>query len=214
LQELDALVDRDRGSVRAELGVAPGTPIAVIAARVCRQKGQDIAVAAWPAVREKVASAELVILGDGPAAAAIAKQAGAAAMSGVSMRGLIDRSTTLRWMYAADIVVCPSRWEGMSLVPLEAAALGRPVVISDVDGAREAVPVQAGSLIPIGDSVAFAAAVTRLLADPGWAMSMGEAARKATLARHAAVGLETAAYRLAVLYTRLVGGDSSDIAAT
>ncbi|HEX3731910.1 MAG TPA: glycosyltransferase [Mycobacteriales bacterium] len=210
LPELNTLTTRDRGGVRAELGVAPGTPIAVLAARLCRQKGQDIAVAAWPKVREVVASAELVMLGDGPDREMLAERAVDPAASGVRMLGLVDRATTLRWMYAGDVVVCPSRWEGMSLVPLEAAALGRPVVISDVDGARESVPVQAGSLIPVGDSDAFAVAVTRLLSDPGWAMEMGEAARSAAADRQAAIGSISASRKLALLYLNIAENEGSE----
>lgn len=41
------------------------------------------------------------------------------------------------WYRAADLVVLPSRWEGMALTPREGMACGRPVVVTDVDGACE-----------------------------------------------------------------------------
>ena len=45
-----------------------------------------------------------------------------------------------RWYRAADLAVLPSLWEGMALTPLEAMACGRPVVVTDVGGARECLP--------------------------------------------------------------------------
>ncbi len=210
VDELVPITERDRGGLRAELGISAGAPLAVVAARMCRQKGQDVAIAAWPKVRDVVPNAELVLLGDGPTRHHLAEQAGDPDASGVRLHGLVDRNTTLRWMYAADVVVCPSRWEGMSLVPLEALALGRPVVVSDTDGMREGVPVQAGLLVPVDQPEPLATAVSRLLSDPGLAMTMGETGRRAAMSEHGKrhepgkSGTASAARRLAQLYPTLV----------
>jgi len=204
LDELSPIVERDRGGLRAEFGLSAGVPLAVLAARMCRQKGQDVALAAWPKVREVVPNAELVLLGDGPTRDTLTEQAGDPDISGVRLHGLADRATTLRWMYAADVVICPSRWEGMSLVPLEALALGRPVVASDTDGMRESVPVQGGVLVPVDQPDPLAAAIAQLLSDPGLAMTMGEAGRRATVAKHGKRDAASAASRLAQLYPTLV----------
>jgi glycosyltransferase involved in cell wall biosynthesis len=180
-----------------------GQPLAVVAARICRQKGQDIAVEAWPTVREMVPTATLALLGDGPLRASLEQRTEALPESGIRFVGHTDRETTLRWMYAADVVVCPSRWEGMSLVPLEAMALGRPVVATDVDGMCEVIPVQAGRLIPPRRPDAFASAVAGLLADPGVAMAMGDEALEAALQR-AKRTVTPPARRLTELYAELL----------
>ncbi|WP_224349095.1 glycosyltransferase family 4 protein [Streptomyces olivaceus] len=71
------------------------------------------------------------------------------------------------WYRAADLVVLPSRWEGMALAPLEAMACGRPVVVTDVDGACEALPpaLAPRCLVPPEDPEALADAVAGLLLD-------------------------------------------------
>ena len=67
------------------------------------------------------------------------------------------------WLAAADVVVVPSRWEGMSLGLLEALARGRSVVATDVAGSAEAIGDDAGAVVPIGDRPALAAAIAARL---------------------------------------------------
>ncbi|WP_217169875.1 glycosyltransferase [Streptomyces sp. AC512_CC834] len=83
------------------------------------------------------------------------------------------------WYRAADLVVLPSRWEGMALAPLEAMASGRPVVVTDVDGAREGLPpaLLPHCLVPPEDPSALAAAVTALLRDAPLCTSLGRRGR-------------------------------------
>ena len=64
----------------------------------------------------------------------------------------------------ADCVVLPSYHEGMSNVLLEAAAMGRPLITTDIGGCREAVsPDESGFLCPVKDSEALTACLRRLL---------------------------------------------------
>jgi len=77
------------------------------------------------------------------------------------------------WYVAADVVVLPSRWEGLSLILLEAMASGRSVVVSDIAGLAEAVPYRAGARVGVGDVTALADAVTRRLRDPEVAAAEG-----------------------------------------
>lgn len=199
-ESIEDLILRNRAQVRALLGVSAGQPLAVCAARLCRQKGQDIAINAWPQVREAVPNAELVLIGAGDAAASLAAGAG----PGVTFLGPLDRETTLRWMFAADVIVCPSRWEGMSLVPLEARALGRPVVMSEVDGAREAIDDGTGWLVPVEDTVAFGEMVAKVLSDPASAFDAGQLARARYLEQRATE--TSSADQLVQLYRDVVAG--------
>ncbi|MGW0316264.1 glycosyltransferase [Streptomyces flavidovirens] len=169
-----------RAAARAALpllsGVPAGTPLVVCAGRLCRQKGQDILLRAWPRVASAVPGARLVLVGDGPDRDRLM----ADAPPGVLFAGA---SRDIRpWFHAADLVVLPSRWEGMALAPLEAMACGRPVVLSDVSGARESLPPghEVHCLVPPENPAALGAALTTLLADPGLRESLGRAAQTHT----------------------------------
>ncbi|MBM3595539.1 MAG: glycosyltransferase, partial [Alphaproteobacteria bacterium] len=67
---------------------------------------------------------------------------------------------------AADAVVLPSESEGLANVWVEALARGTPIVVPDVDGARELLTSPAAGRLAARDSKAIAAAVREILADP------------------------------------------------
>ena len=79
-----------------------------------------------------------------------------------------------------SVAVVPSVWnEPMGLVAVEAMLVRRPVVASDVGGLRDTVlPGVTGLRVPPGDPGALAAALDRLLDDPGLRRRMGEAGRE------------------------------------
>lgn len=124
----------DRAALRASLGIQPDETAVVCVGRLHRQKGQDLLLAAWPSVAAD--DRRLYLVGSGPAYADLLA---GNRRDDVRFVGEADRTTALAWMQAADVVVVPSRWEGMALVPLESLAMGTPVVASDVTGVREAV---------------------------------------------------------------------------
>ena len=63
------------------------------------------------------------------------------------------------------MVVVPSRWEGMALVPLEAMACARSVVATDVNGVIDSVPPDAGAVVVLDDLPALVAALVARLED-------------------------------------------------
>lgn len=149
--------DADRTAARTRLGLPDG-PTAVCVGRICRQKGQDLLMAAWPAIRAAVPGATLALVGDGPAAGSLA----AGAPAGVIFAGPV--ADPRPWYAAANVVVQPSRWEGMALTQLEAMACARCVVATDVGGAGEMLPASSRhALVPAGDITGLVVAtVTRL----------------------------------------------------
>ncbi|MCF1594507.1 glycosyltransferase [Streptomyces muensis] len=155
-------------------------PLVVCVGRLCRQKGQDVLLAAWPEVARQVPGARLVLVGDGPDADGLR----AGAPGSVEFAGAV--ADTARWYRAADVVVLPSRWEGMALAPLEAMACGRPVVVTDVDGAGESLPPgrPPNCLVPPEDPGALARALTALLLDEPLRAALGARARAHVLAGH------------------------------
>ena len=85
-----------------------------------------------------------------------------------------------RWMQAADGFVLSSRWEGLPMALLEAAACALPAVATDVPGTREVVvDGQTGLLAVQGSSMALAGAMNRLMRTPlDQRIAMGERARQ------------------------------------
>ncbi|EGE40002.1 glycosyltransferase [Streptomyces sp. SID4928] len=190
----------DRAEARASLPLPRGAdadaPLVVCVGRLTRQKGQDVLLRAWR--RMPVAGARLVLVGDGPDREGLE----ASAPPGVQFTGA--REDVRPWIRAADVLVLPSRWEGMALAPLEAMACGRPVVLTDVNGARESLPPghEEHCLVPPEDPEALAAALTALLADPELRASLSRRALRHT---RSAFDVRRTAGAVAGLYQELVG---------
>ena len=188
-------------TVRASLlpDVDPAAPLVVCVGRLCRQKGQDLLLTAWETVVREVPGARLVLVGDGPDRDRLA----ARAPESVTFAGAVE--DTVPWYQAADLVVLPSRWEGMALAPLEAMACGRPVVLAEVDGARESLSSELAGrcLVPPGEPAALAGAVAGLLLDPLLRASLGSRGRRHVLSTH---DVRRGAGAVAELYRELLGG--------
>ena len=87
-------------------------------------------------------------------------------------------------MRAADLVVCTPWYEPFGIVPLEAAACGRPLVGSRVGGLLDSVADgRTGILVPPQDPDALADAIGQLLDDPARAEAMGRRARRRAVER-------------------------------
>jgi glycosyltransferase involved in cell wall biosynthesis len=84
-----------------------------------------------------------------------------------------------RLLAASDILVFPSTEPHFARPVVEAAALGKPVVASDLDGVRELVEHEiTGLLVPSGDVPALTNSLETLINDPAKQVSMGKRARK------------------------------------
>ncbi|MGD1223906.1 glycosyltransferase family 4 protein [Streptomyces krungchingensis] len=176
----DARAARAGLPLLAGAGVDPPAPVVVCVGRLCRQKGQDVLLEAWSSVLREIPGARLVLVGDGPDAATLRT----AAPDGVLFAGAA--ADTVPWYSAADLVVLPSRWEGMALVPLEAMACGRPVLVTDVDGARESLPPALATrcLVPPRAPGPLAEAIGALLRDPLLRDSLGREGRDHVTTTH------------------------------
>jgi glycosyltransferase involved in cell wall biosynthesis len=170
----EALGRRDaarRTRVRAALGLGADVPMLLTAGRHEAQKALGVAVAAFAAVREDLPGARLVMAGrEGSETATVHR---AIRRHGVedAVDVLGPRSDVADLLAAADVVVFPSRWEGLGGVLIEAMALEAPVVASDLPVVREVLVDDDGSEIgwfaPVDDPAAFASACLEALSgDP------------------------------------------------
>ena len=107
-----------------------------------------------------------------------------AAAAGTEVRFLGPRPDVPVLLAAADVVVVPSSWEGQPLIVQEALRAGRPLVASRAGGIADLTGADGALLVPPGDPEVLAAAVTRLVDDPGEAAAL--AARGPAPGRRAA----------------------------
>lgn len=83
------------------------------------------------------------------------------------------------FLVQSDIICLPSYREGLPKSLVEAMAVGRPIVTTDVPGCRECVENRVnGYLVPVKNSSALADAIQSLLLDEGTRLEMGKASRR------------------------------------
>jgi len=110
----------------------------------------------------------------------------------------------LDYLAACDVLVFPSVKPHFARPAIEAAAMSRPVVGSDIGGVRELiVPKVTGLLVPPGDSNALAAAIVQMLDNPSSAVTMGCQARNRA---HALYDAQVNVCDIARIYGKALGG--------
>lgn len=203
--------DPKRDAVRAA-GVDPDRPSVVFVGRITRQKGLGHLIAAAHHIDR---DAQIVLCAgapDTPEIAAETEQAVTeltAARPGVIwVRGMLPTADIRQLLSAATVFVCPSVYEPLGIVNLEAMACGTAVVASDVGGIPEVVADgETGLLVHFDEHgvdefrTGIADAVNTLLADVGRAEAMGVAGR---IRAERDFAWETAAARTVEIYESLL----------
>lgn len=177
--------------LRARHGIGD-RPVVVCVSRLVARKGQDVLIRGMERVRRRVPDAALLIVGGGPYEAKLRSMAEAAPADSVFFSGQVSEEDLPRYYATGDVFAMPCRTrlagmevEGWGNVFIEAAACGRPVVVGDSGGAREAlIDGETGVLVNGAEVHAVADAVAELLGDPVRAQAMGEAGRTRVLASH------------------------------
>ncbi|RYV50578.1 glycosyltransferase [Pengzhenrongella frigida] len=170
----------DRAAVRRELALTDDTALVVTVGRLAPQKGLDTlldaAVELGAAVEQGAADRHVLwaVAGDGPLEEHLAERS---ARLAAPVRLLGRRGDVPDLFAAADVVVSTAVWEGQPIGIQEALQLGAPVVATDAGGTREVTGDRGAVLVPVGDATAIAAAVARLLADPGERAALAAQAR-------------------------------------
>lgn len=134
----------------------------VTAGRLVKEKGVDVALRAFALIKDT--TAKLVILGEGYKQAELLSLAKTLGVSGrVEFVGYVPDIRP--WLDRARVFLLSSFYEGYSAVLVEALAAGRPVVSTDCTPAVADLlqTTQGCAITPIGDPVALAAALDRVL---------------------------------------------------
>jgi len=170
-----------RSAVRRSLGLTDDQPVVGMVGRVLREKGYLEYFAA--AARLRATHPTAVFLAIGPyepwKADAIGEDDVKAFGLGDALRLLGHRDDVDDLYAAMDVLTLPSHREGFPRSPMEAAATGLPVVVTDVRGCRETVlDGETGTMVPARDPERLASAIGTLLDDPLARRRMGERGRK------------------------------------
>jgi glycosyltransferase involved in cell wall biosynthesis len=164
--------------------LAPELEVVLSVCRLGAEKDLPTLLRAFAEVHRSRPAARLLLAGEGPERARLEALVAELDLGDVvQLPGRTDQP--LRWMRRAAVFVLASRFEGFGNVLVEALACGTPVVSTDCPvGPREVLEGgRWGTLVPVGDAAAMAAAITRTLADRQLPEGASEAARQFTEAR-------------------------------
>jgi glycosyltransferase involved in cell wall biosynthesis len=194
-------------AVRAELEVAPDTPLVVSVSRLVYKKGLTYLLEAFPRVLERDSRAVLVVAGYGDLRDELERRARELGVgANVRFPGQLERERAARYVGAADVYVVPSirdqkgNVDGLPNALLEGMAAARPIVASRVAGIPDVISDHThGLLVPERDPAALAEAIGSLLADRALAQRLGAAARRRVLEE---LTWEQAAERFERVYER------------
>ncbi|WP_322798545.1 glycosyltransferase family 4 protein, partial [Thermoflexus sp.] len=178
----EAVAQDRRRALRRELGIGQDVPVVLMASRMIWQKGVAEFVEAAQRIRRACPGVVFLLAGpsDQGSPAQVPEERLRAWDAAGIVRYLGARSDVRDLMAIADILVLPTFYrEGLPRVLVEGAAMGRPLVATDVPGCREVVQHGVnGFLVPPKDPGALAEAIETLLRDPERRIQFGVASRQ------------------------------------
>ena len=151
--------------LRAEYGIPANKLLICFIARMTYQKDPVSMIKGFAAALKLVPDLHLLMIGDGELKQAAVNMA---AELGVENQVVFAgfRQDVPAVLHAADIYCLPSLWEGFPIGVLEAMAMGKAVIATDVDGTKEAIKDgENGLLVPSGNTEALASAIVKVATD-------------------------------------------------
>jgi glycosyltransferase involved in cell wall biosynthesis len=176
-----AVASVDVTAERSRWRIPAGRPVALVIGRLVPVKGHAELLHAVARARDAGALTVrpvLLFVGDGPARLQLEALVQTLAL-GEDVRFAGTLARVAEPLALADVVLIPSRWEGLPMSLLESMAAGRPTIAVDVGGIREVVVPGTGCIVAAGDHDGLVREMERLLAaSPETRRRMGEAARE------------------------------------
>jgi glycosyltransferase involved in cell wall biosynthesis len=167
-----------RTEARSRLDIPLDAFVIGTVGRLYRQKGHQFLLSAFKDVLSVVPRAALLIIGDGPLRSQLEAQA---LRIGIAERTrfLGERADIPDLLDLLDLYVQPSLYEGMPNAVMEAMAVGKPVIATNVDGVQELVADgETGWLVEAGNSQAVAARILYAMENTDESVCMGAAAAR------------------------------------
>jgi len=172
----------NRNKIRREWCRGSG-PVLVTVARLTEQKGHRFLIEALPGLLTEWPSLVCLFVGEGECQVSLRDLAREKGVE-QSCRFAGVRNDVVDWYAAADVVVLPSLSEGFPFVVLEALAMARPVVATNVNGVPEVIrDGMHGLLVPPRNPQALQVAIRTLLHDPCLAACLGKTGQEEVAAR-------------------------------
>jgi glycosyltransferase involved in cell wall biosynthesis len=150
--------------------------IALFLSRIDRKKGLDLLIPAFAGVLREMPDSALVIAGDGDTAliAALKTQCCTLGIAGsVYWTGFLSGREKAGALADADIFVLPSWSENFGIAPIEAMALGVPVIVTDQVGIHREIASQNAGVVTPAAIEPLRSAMARLLADSELRTTLG-----------------------------------------
>ncbi|GAB2482091.1 glycosyltransferase family 4 protein [Streptosporangium sandarakinum] len=180
----------DGPAFRAAYGIEPDEIIMGSVSSIVGYEGFGTMISAAALLRDRGAPIKVLLVGDGAARPGLLEQVEELGLEDIAiLPGRVGPDEALQAQAAIDIFVCPREDLRVCrlvtpLKPVEAMALGKPVVLSDLPALSELVGTDgAGLLVPPGDPEALADALAELREDPERRAAMGEAGRAEVAAK-------------------------------
>jgi glycosyltransferase involved in cell wall biosynthesis len=165
-------------------GESPVPGRIVAAGVLVRRKGFDVLIRAVANTIREVPTVHVLIVGDGPQKAELARLAADLGISSqIQFLGRVNRSD-LPALYRSSMVAShPARLDTFPLAPIEAMACGVPVLVSDAGALPEMVG-DGGSIHHVGDFMKLSDHLVTALRSPEWRRAVGQAARERAVTRY------------------------------
>lgn len=194
--DLQRFADVTPVDIERELGASGGGPWLAVLGRLEPVKGQAYLLECLALLRDQGIEFRCVLIGDGPERESLVEKVTRLQLADrVYLAGFRDEVPA--WLAAIDVLVMPSRWEGLPMALLEAMALGKPVVAHAVGGIPDVVrDGQEGLLVPPHHPQQMMQALARLLGDAALRAQMGANALSRVRSHYSAEALARAYEKL------------------
>jgi glycosyltransferase involved in cell wall biosynthesis len=185
----------------SDLGVPVKAPVILFVGRLEEQKGVEWLLGATPAFLAQLPNHRLVVVGDGRLRNSLQSLAASSAEA-QRIHFVGWRPDVPNLLQRSQMLVLPSRWEGMPNVVLEAMAAGRPVVATRADGVEELLGADSGpQVVDFGNDQALVESIRAIATDPPLARSLSDQNRRRARAEFS---LDAMVLRYEALYRSLL----------
>jgi glycosyltransferase involved in cell wall biosynthesis len=175
-----------RHAIRCRTGIPRDALVIGFVGRLVRDKGVVELAAAWQRLRDELPLLHLLVVGPFESRDAVPPPVAHLLRTDPRVHLAGEVGDTAPWYAAMDVICLPTYREGLPVVPLEAAAMGLPVVATRIPGCIEAIEDGVtGTLIPPCDPAALVVALRGYLTDAARRRAHGAAGRRRALDRFA-----------------------------